>query len=590
MPIIGKVGNLHKRGLLPYTCAAILWLSSMFYCAADAAQESLVLVERMVDTRYGETTHANADFDSALQSPLVIARTIEKDESLQSITSKVYGIGPKADAKRYAALEARIKDLNKLVDANKLVAGAELLLPDIPPKQYKLGSGNNPYYGQPRISAGPRRTDVLSGKGFNFDLGATKFLGAISDLKRKAAPLVRQLRWVSASIVKNDPSIRVLSQPITIDFSASQGNQFAQEIAQDVQNVRGYASANAGVHESVVFVLDDSWPDNAEFQTSLEFFKRADTIIRQTYHLGDAKWPSTLAATSVSTSFPFDTDSRRSHARLIKTSLEPFTTLNSKVRVVYLPLFVEQKWAPEVLREIILVTMIARGKDADLANNLSVDTMTDIVQQAEKTTDDIMKQLPEVTTGQLVATDQAIIAALLKFCQLYAQATGAPFFLNTSWTVKRYEIEFGPDPDLFGVVMAAAGNSTDADVYKNPVLLASRAREYPGDVIVVGNAHPNGDRDGCSAFWTPPDGVPFYGLMYNGFLSAQDCGSSFSTPRIAWILAFRESMRPLVSDDTTKQGWFAEYRKFILGLQNAKATRELRYWFSPQAALQGLKK
>lgn len=574
MRTIGKVWNLRKRGLLPHAGSAILCLGSMFWCAAAAAQEPLVLVERVVDARYGETAQANKDFDQALKSPLVIARTIKKNDNLQSITSQVYGIGPTADAKRYAALEARIKDLNRLTDVNKLVEGAVLLLPDIPPKQYKEGSRYNPYYGQPRISAGPARADVRSGKGFDFASGATKVLGVISDLKRKAAPLVRQWRWVPASTVKNDKSVRVVAQPITINFSAGQGNQFAEEIAQDVQAVQSCASGNAGVHESVVFVLDDSWPDNTEFQASLDFFKRADALIRKKFYLGNVIWPPSLAAGPVSTSFPFGTDGHRSHARVIKASLESFTALNSKVRVVYLPLFVEEKWAPEVLREIVLVTMIARGKHDSLETD--IDTLPDIVQDAQNKTDEIMKHLPQQTTDQPTATDQAIISATLKFAQLYAQATGAPFFLNASWTVKMYQIEFGPDPDLFGVVLAAAGNDVNSDIYKNPVLLASRANDFPGDVIVVGNAHPNGNRDGCSAFWTPPDGVPVYGLMYDGFLNPQDRGTSFSTPRVAWILAFRESMHPLVLDDQTRHGWFSEYRKFILGLQNPQASGELR--------------
>ena len=54
-----------------------------------------------------------------------------------------------------------------------------------------------------------------------------------------------------------------------------------------------------------------------------------------------------------------------------------------------------------------------------------------------------------------------------------------------------------------GVVLAAAGND-DVDIYKSQILLASRAKEFPGDVIVVGNAHPNGNRGGCSAYWNPP--------------------------------------------------------------------------------------
>jgi hypothetical protein len=584
---MGMTGEVKKvcRWALPGAAMLCLCLAPTLCFAAAAGQGPLVLVERLVDTRYGETARANADFDRALGSPLVIARTVKKGDSMQSITSQVYGIGPGADTARYAALEARIKDLNNVDDADKLSEGSTLLLPDIPPKQYKTGSGDNPYYGQPRISSGPALEDVRSGKGFDFAKGATVALGAISDLKRKAAPLLRQWRWVPASTVKNDPTVRVIAQPITVRFSAEQGDPSADEIAQDIGTVQRFASANAGLHESVVFVLDDSWPDNEEFQASLQFFKQADARIREAFYLGAAQWPASLNASAV-TSFPFDQDDRGSHARLIKEALKPFTAINSKVRVVYLPLFVEQGWAAQVLREIILVTMIARSKYDKLETNLSVATMADIVKEATKYTDEIMTQLPKYKTGRLADTDQAIITAMLKFCQLYAMATSAPFFLNASWTVEKYQIEFGPDSEPLGVVLAAAGDNEDTDIYNSSVLLASRAREYPGDVIVVGNAHADGNRGRCSAFWNPPEGANVYGLYYNGFVG-RECGSSLSAPRIAWMLALRESARPAVADPATRLIWFQNYRSSILKLQNPQAAGELRYWFSPKAVLQG---
>ena len=169
----------------------------------------------------------------------------------------------------------------------------------------------------------------------------------------------------------------------------------------------------------------------------LDFFKKADKTIRRfAYNFGEAKWPADLEASSIATSFPFDVEGRTSHARLIQQSLKPFTVLNSKVKVIYLPLFLEQKWAPEIIKEIILISMIAHVKNADLATNFGPDTLKDILSEAETRTNEIVQKLPRVTKDHLLETDQAIISSLLKFAQLYAQATGAPFFFNASWTCK----------------------------------------------------------------------------------------------------------------------------------------------------------
>ena len=147
-----------------------------------------MLVERVTDTRYGENPRADSQFAQALQSGLIVTRKVEKKETLQSITSKVYGIGPKSNARAYAALENKIRELNQLDDASKISANSDIILPDVPPKQYKQPAKGNPYLDQPRISAGAALAEVESGKSFDFVLGASKILRTISDIKRKAAP------------------------------------------------------------------------------------------------------------------------------------------------------------------------------------------------------------------------------------------------------------------------------------------------------------------------------------------------------------------------------------------------------------------
>jgi LysM repeat protein len=550
------------------------------------AGDPLVLVERVVDARYGKTEQANVDFEQGVHSPLRFVYKVQPGDSLQKIADAAFGVNPKKTPATYAKLEDAIKQWNNLTNANRVEAGQSLVLPELPPRA-TLKPGQQVAQAGTQfadVTLGSTWAEVLNGEAYDFKLGAAKS-NKFAALKEKYIPLVRQLMWIPASKAREDKSLTVLAQPIQVRFGANAAPGAAGDLASDVTVLKQYATSHSVVHPSVVYVLDDSWPDQGAFAESLQFLKQADLKIRQRFNLGAAAWDPALNTPNPLTTFPWIAAGGISHASQIKQAVAAFSTVTNSVKVIYIPLFTNQGNSAAVLKEIIFLSFVARFKQNDLESPLAPAALQKYIDDANKQTADVMKSLPTNQSAKPAATDQAVITGVLWFAQLYSQATGAPFFLNTSWVVDKYEFDFGPPPNLMGVTLAAVGDDPNMDIFKTNVLLASHARKSPGNVVAIMNNHPDGSSDGCTSYWTPMDPSPVYGLTYDGFLSPSLCGTSFSTPRIAWVLAFRETFRAAVGD-ADQFNWYGKYQDFILSLQDPTRPKVLRYWFSPSAVMQ----
>ena len=144
-----------------------------------------------------------------------------------------------------------------------------------------------------------------------------------------------------------------------------------------------------------------------------------------------------------------------------------------------------------------------------------------------------------------------------------------------------------PDPDSLGVSLAAAGND-NKDVIADAVYLAYRAKAAPGDVLAVMNTDGTG-KELCRSSKLPLVGPnPFYGLAYDGtFDSGTECGSSFSTPRVAWLLALRQAYNAPVPKGGWPD-WYASFRTSVVALQSATQTTSRRYWLPVSKLFDGL--
>jgi hypothetical protein len=551
--------------------------------------EEMVLIERRIDTRYEKTYQA---YEALLHSSLKRIHTVRPNETLQSITTTLYEIGPKSSPRAYKALEATIVENNQLKDPNDLRVGETLVLPDIAPRKAFDEVFGNHYYNQPKISASPALKDVSSGRVFNFDQGAFTALPTVTDLNRKASAFVTQWRWVPASQAATElastsaggPPLEVRAGPVEVQFS--QGPAAAappDEIAGDIAFVKNLLSQKQPTHDTVVYVLDDVWPSQAAFVASREFFVAAAKVIGGHFGLGDAQWPQGFAGLAAQTNFPFLAAGESPHAPQVEGSIAPLRLLTPRVKVIYLPLVAEQEWSKEFLHELMRLAFTARAKGAGLDDPTTLPS-ADILKTANQLADDITAHLPSHLVKDYAHTDQAVIGSLFLFAQLYARASTIPYFVSLSWTARKYTFTIAPEPDAFGVSLAAVGNTFGYDVIGNKVQLAMRARESPGDVVAVMNSHPDGTV-ACSSDWVIPSTEVFYGFVYDGFPVEGGCGTSFSTPRVAWYLALRQGYDAPIVDQSA---WFISYRKFLLSLQNPAASGYQRYWLSLQRLFNGI--
>jgi hypothetical protein len=81
-----------------------------------------------------------------------------------------------------------------------------------------------------------------------------------------------------------------------------------------------------------------------------------------------------------------------------------------------------------------------------------------------------------------------------------------------------------------------------------------------------------------SKFTTDP-AVPVFGFAFPGRISSDHCGTSFSTPRLAWFLAAYEAIKgePVQPYTEPWNQWRVKKRHTLMGLQSSQQTGESRY-------------
>ncbi len=555
--------------------------------AQTAPHDGLVLLQRTVDTRYrGDSAQTTA----LLASPLSQEYVVKQGDSLEKIVSQLYGVGPRATPELFAKVATRIQALNHLSDVDVVPAGAKLEMPDLPPLQWKERNPANLGYGVPRLQSGASYKALLQGKTDGLmGLGDAR---KIFDLGRRAEPLVTQWRWVTVeeakaelTVASGSVPITLWSQPITLKLAQAAPAATGAGMVADVAFLRKLLARHQPGRDVVLFVLDDSWPSDALFDASRNFIVRAIDAVRQRYILGPSSLDKAITSGQAKTNFPAHTSGRVSHAQLISTSLGDFVVLSPRVNVVYLPLFTEQTWSKEIWQEltyIALVTSALHGRLGEFGPS------PDIAARAAVDAKNLVAMIPSKAIDALGPAQQTPITVLEKFAQLYAQATGMPFYISMSWTVEEHAIDFGPDANALGVSLAATGNDRK-DVVQEGIYLALRGKAAPGDVLAVMNTDSSGMAL-CGSNTLPLSSPnPFYGLAYDGRIGGGggECGTSFSTPRVGWLLALRQAYEAPIQHDNWPD-WYGSYRTPIANLQGSSQAGVRRYWLNVPKLFDGL--
>lgn len=310
-----------------------------------------------------------------------------------------------------------------------------------------------------------------------------------------------------------------------------------------------------------LFILDSGWPSPSAYSESLSALADIVQAARSRLRckkLVKLQWPQI---------YPGDPVIK--HCAKIEEALQDLRALdtNKHVKVIYVPISLDQQADP-IIEEILVVHEIARRMGANAGNvnvPLQVEkkardwakgVIKDIRQRAEE--ERIQDRSgtfnpSETPEGNRAISDEAILNAVLTLGTWYGrsrpESPGADNppqtanFYNLSWLVRENMLEPILDNADPGLIVVSAGNDSGQNVNAVHLDLAQRCNDG-AKVLTVINMPRRGKVDKSSNIIDKAVlNIDGYAVGFDGYLKSGECGTSFSAPRVAWLLAVKEALR-----------------------------------------------
>jgi hypothetical protein len=501
--------------------------------------------------------------------PPTQAYLTKTDGSLSGLVSRLYALGPSISQRYTALLLDEIRQRNGIAD-DRLVQEGPLRIPTLP--RYRPGielSENKKGFGyNPSLPKNSVPVDfVFTGSGFSaerylgkIDIGSIdsrkytddQWLQVLQDPSRKgpediyytfATADTALLRLASQGGPQYDGPLDVLVTPGDL-ASGPESEASLHADVQDSATLQIVAEASRRVSaRGLVVVLDINWPDSVKANASASWFAAA--INRWRTRMGQTcSVPQREVKVSESAS--------RTHAAAIARSVASFETavVPSPVDVHYLPMLPSP--GTDSLLVDLLDTYITRQRLTTNARNGCDVTARAIARE-------VVKRMPRKTSEEnaviALKASRGLLDALIALLDSESIRTGRPYFINTSWILsdQLYREPLSTQP-MRGLIVTAAGNESEE------VLSARRdLGRWVADgrrMLAVGNLGSDGRLTRSSSrvevgseafalrrFVAFSGRIPDTGPYRNG--------TSFSAPRVAWLLALASAIDPPIANWTT---------------------------------------
>ncbi|MFC4311668.1 hypothetical protein ACFPN2_21450 [Steroidobacter flavus] len=562
-----------------------------------------ILVRRIVSSDYREAGFAQTHLPILLSRSMNRAVRVEKDATVSQILKEQFNVVQGITPQVYEEIEAHVSRLNGLEDLSKdLKAGSMLKLPDLP-----RGA---------EVAFDPNlQVPAQAQRSFSSNWNAQLF--AFTDRPRFAANVSAtaktelQIRFVPQSFLKSlelprsTASLGELneqylpgeeSMPLTLADTLAPPAQGAWLAPAEVVSLRAFLARPAKTRPLVV-IFDDSFPSQKDFSNAARFVVEASRTIRSKFGLQDAAHadsPALLQLANQQGTMFCDEDCEypklKLHSAMIRRSLSELSDLdpNGRVEVIYLPVNLAQTYAKQMLSEILRVTFLADSVTAGLVLTTEaggtcpanvprgkpdyekVDAVVNHILSAPKL--DLALRPYQPGDVMMAQTDRALVDAVVNFLWLYSMATRRPHFLSMSWTAPNLQYPALFRTNGYGLWLSAAGNEPGVNVHLALRQFAARSSD-PGDVLAVTNV----SCDSSTLLADPA--IPVLGFSFPGRITPSLCGTSFSAPRIAWLLAAREAIKgeSIQPCSLSWTQWRAAKHTKLRGLQDAAQAGQGRY-------------
>jgi len=508
---------------------------------ASLSSEPVIVLQR-VNSRYDQPGNIEAALDKALPAEVKVKPT----EGISNVLSRLYSIGDHSVKLAVNPLIDWIRTRNNLPDDLSLVAGQRLTVPDVPKLARTEPRAANSNNRVAKLSLDLRPLHDLSGL-LRLDSQRT-----MEDALRRGAAVVVSIRQLTsaqaADALAQDSQLTLVSAPLTLKFLSQANDGVATVMAPDIAAIHT-AAARPTLQHPVLFVFDNTWPSLAEEEASRTYILSAIRDLRAKLLMPPIKPFSTTCA--LGTKVTVWGAAGQSHAAEIAQALAPFRTAApaAAVRTIYVPAIAEGPCAGEVIGQIAEFHLIAEHM-ADVLGKEPV--LPDIAKSYHALAAKVVSRLDVAAVSGQAKTDVEAIQGMFEFARRHGELVNQPVFISMSWDfpLDRY---FPIIPSEFGgLLVVAAGNEGVDDqgnvlppVIKTKVQFAARSF-HPGDMLAVMNVDGSGKLT-CSSSLVDPAGDAFV-TSYPGDIGQYRCGTSFSAPRVAWLLALRESTRAAIDD------------------------------------------
>jgi hypothetical protein len=577
---------------------------------AGQASEPYVTIWREAPNDFHRLDFPADVFNAIVKSSPTEALSVAKGDTVSAHLKSRFNISATWTPAVYEAALAKVRDLNPGIDFEKLKPGTTLKLPRLP-------STGKSEPGENAMNRVPNLLLPTTQSAYQWSEAVAAFTGTPASVKAvaraaqselqffrmrasAAKTFLEALKWVGDNRVRYGQSGRIA---VALAGRSGQVSQIDSVLPPpQATKIRKRLTVAGSGPRPVVVILDDSMPDSASFAGAKRFVLDASASIRNAYRLGPS--PNTDTITNLADALNTRSDllypNLRTHAAMIHAALDEFSNLDPKgtISVVYLPLAATQSQAVPLIGEILYLGQLLKIMNPTLppAYTASIEQRTRAQQLAQQIMDDddvLKAALLQPFTGNqhLVSTDSMYLESLSIVLKYFSAASARPHVLSFSWTAPNLQLTTYFDTGAYGWRVTAAGNGVPNGQAVNvlqppPVQFAYRGFE-PKDFLVVANS--TGSASTCPTnTFDDQASVVVLGLAFPGNVNASICGTSFSAPRVAWLLAAREviSGKKIAPGDTSSlNAWISAKESLIVGLQRSAVPFLDRYSFDIEKLL-----
>jgi len=517
-----------------------------------------------VDTLYNDSPESIRQIANVLRLPLFENVTVKAGERIEQIVSSHFGIDNSKLPNSFRIVGHRIADLNS--PNLPPTASGSIRIPILPTRFQARES-------RPSRSLPTAKQSIIGFQAIGITGSFLEVKVSVRPHANRSRRILLQVPFTRGSAVETQENASVLESAMTIQFAGSGGvSSVHKTLDGDDHKTVVDALKRQARRQATVFVLDSGWPDEPSYQSSIVEMRKLVDIATNFYNLDRVHWEDKPYT-------PLSLDDKSQHCVYIKNSLSEFTDLDSRhvVKVIYVPLDTKQN-AKQILQEMLRLyrirTIMQRDTQVDddtkrVAQDFAAKTLGSIETDGSFDYEKSNSAMPIPRYRQRWTTNSAIAAAVWYLAELAAEQDpqNPVFFLNESWTVVPDTVALDAPGISSGIIVAAAGNTPGKEINTDTGKIDFAREATPAkNVLAALDTKPGLNQPFCDSSQLSQDTLGMtMAASYDGeALDGGLCGTSFSAPRIAWLLALREATR---TEDLQQSEWAGRLQQKLISLR-----------------------